>query len=283
MCPGRSRVPYPLAVWMGMAVLMMELGFPRTAVFAIALSCQTQRMIHRPKSKVQVTAGGSEARTVEKPKVHSPLRESGKTSQELGAGAKQEQRVLRGLRAGLRRHHARSQEVAQFSQPRRSAEGRYVADLFSGEGGVALTCERLGFASCEWDIRHGHQCDLTSRAVLRKLKCDVKAGKVLAVMLAPPCSSFSVARDRTKLSHQDWAKIELGNAFFRSRFSLIRLLDKFSVPWILENPHSSKCWYLPFFTTACLQNTCANHCGRFLSIWYTLEKTNTFHVWQHCT
>ena len=184
-----------------------------------------------------------------------------KAARLAGTGAGEEQTVLPHVRAGIRRHHARSQEPAELIFPRRNPKGHYVADLFSGEGDVALACERLGFASREWDIRHGHQCDLTSRKVLRRLKCDVKAGKVLAVMLAPPCSSFSVARDRTKvirtrdmpwgipshlLSHQDWEKIELGNACFRSCFSLIRLLDKFSVPWVLENPHSSKCWYLPF-------------------------------------
>ena len=39
LCPGRSRVPYPLAIWCGVACLMMEAGFPKMAVFVmLALS-----------------------------------------------------------------------------------------------------------------------------------------------------------------------------------------------------------------------------------------------------
>jgi len=33
LCPGRSRTPYPLAVWCGLSVLMLERGFPKMAIF----------------------------------------------------------------------------------------------------------------------------------------------------------------------------------------------------------------------------------------------------------
>lgn len=77
-------------------------------------------------------------------------------------------------------------------------------------------------------------------------------------MLAPPCSSFSPARDRTRvirtrqhpwglqgLPAHEVAKVKLGNQCFRSAVKIIRWLDEAGIPWILENPHSSKCWYLP--------------------------------------
>ena len=158
--------------------------------------------------------------------------------------------------------------MSRLKPPRRNVKGHYVADLFSGCGGVALACERLGFVSKQWDIRLGHQCDLTSRNVLYKLKCDIKAGKIIAVMMAPPCNSFSVARDRTKvirtreypwgipsvfLTDSELENIQLGNACFKSCFALIKLLDKYRIPWILENPASSKCWYLPAWDRVCSQ------------------------------
>ena len=77
-------------------------------------------------------------------------------------------------------------------------------------------------------------------------------------MFAPPCSSFSVARDRTlvirdraypwgrpNLPEHEQAKIEVGNKCFRATLKIIRAPDFFGIPWILENPWSSKCWRLP--------------------------------------
>lgn len=116
----------------------------------------------------------------------------------------------------------------------------------------------MGFNTREWELLHGENHDLTSLAVLSKVKQDIQHGKVLAAMLAPPCSSFSIARDRTMvvrspafpwglpdLPQHELAKVNIGNACFRSAFKLIHTLDRVGIPWILENPHSSKCWYLP--------------------------------------
>ena len=221
----------------------------------------TQWAVDRQEQEVQVAARGAETRTMEEHKIDSPLREICTTCKKLGTGEPAIQRLLFDLRGGNRGHHSFKKNTSEFSFPRRSAKGQYVADLFSGNGGVAAACERLGFRSNEWDIRHGHHCDLTRRKVLRRLKVDIKQGKVLAAMLAPPCDSFSVARDRTKvirtkvqpwgvddslLTEKEKQKVSIGNACFASCFSLIRILNLYKVPWILENPASSKCWHLPF-------------------------------------
>lgn len=136
--------------------------------------------------------------------------------------------------------------------------GRYVADLFAGSGGVSRAIRNMGFSAREWELPKGDDHDLTKPAVVFKLQEDIRHKKIIAVMMAPPCSSFSRARDRTKvirspqfpfgvpgLSEQDAAKVNLGNACFATCVKLIRLLNKYDIPWILENPHSSKCWYLP--------------------------------------
>lgn len=134
-------------------------------------------------------------------------------------------------------------------------------DLFSGEGGVSSQCERLGFRAKEWDIRHGPHQDLTQKAVLKRILAEIKKGRVLAVMMAPVCTSFSRARDRTKvirnkrfpwgipfkyLSPKEASSIRLGNSCFRTCFRIIELCNSLSIPWILENPRSSRCWNLPF-------------------------------------
>ena len=74
-------------------------------------------------------------------------------------------------------------------------KGRYVADLFSGSGGVAEACRAEGCAAREWDVLHGPCGDLTRKDNLRGLRQNAKSGRVSAAMLGPPCSSFSTARD----------------------------------------------------------------------------------------
>ena len=75
---------------------------------------------------------------------------------------------------------------------------------------------------------------------------------VLAAMLAPPDSSFSAARDRHSvlrtqhlLSSADQLRVESGNKCVATVLKIILWLDQRHIPWILENPSSSKCWYLP--------------------------------------
>ena len=106
-------------------------------------------------------------------------------------------------------------------------------------------CRRLGFAAKEWEISGGAQFDLTNRAVLRKIKKDVSARLVLAATLAPPCSSFAVARDRTavirtkpfplglsadQLSHADNVRVQTGNKCFHAALRIIHWLDQLRIP-----------------------------------------------------
>ena len=133
-----------------------------------------------------------------------------------------------------------------------------MADLFSGHGGVSRTVLRLGFAARQWEIELGPQGDLTSRKVRAHIKRDIRRGKVLSAMVAPPCTTFSVARDRTavirtrrrpwglsQVSAKDRAKLLEGNRCMRAAIDLIKYLHRYGIPWILEHPFSSKAWFLP--------------------------------------
>lgn len=78
---------------------------------------------------------------------------------------------------------------------------------------------------------------------------------VLGLMLAPPCASFSRERDRTgalrsrdrpwglpNLPDADALRVAEGNACLRAALRAARTADKHRVPWILENPASSRMW-----------------------------------------
>ncbi len=75
----------------------------------------------------------------------------------------------------------------------------YLADFFAGHCGVSPAARAAGFSAIEWELLKGENHDLTRPVVLQKIRYDTKKGKIIAAMLAPPCSSFSPARDRTRV------------------------------------------------------------------------------------
>ena len=126
-----------------------------------------------------------------------------------------------------------------------------------GRGGGGLPPPWL---SGQWELDRGEEFNLTSPAVIKQVLSEIRSGRVLAVMMAPPCSSFSIARHRTKvirsrqrpwgipkdmLTADEWQKVQQGNACFRTACRVARLCDRLRIPYFIENPASSKCWYLP--------------------------------------
>eukprot|EP00972_Heterocapsa_arctica_P069800 10312111-Heterocapsa_arctica.AAC.1 len=86
----------------------------------------------------------------------------------------------------------------------------------------------------------------------------MKVRRLLGAMLAPPCSTFLPARDRTSVirtqlfpwglaatSDQDREKVKIGNACLHAALEIIQKCDEHNVLWRLENPHGSKMWYIP--------------------------------------
>ena len=142
----------------------------------------------------------------------------------------------------------------------RELKGKYVADCFSGCGGVSRCVEAAGFPTHQWDIKHGAGGDLTAELVIRQLISDIRAGRVLAVMLAPPCSSFSIARDRnSQVRTSEWpgglpnlparlqAVVHTGNRCARAALRVIRTCLAEGVPFAMENPRTSRIFLLPGF------------------------------------
>ena len=137
---------------------------------------------------------------------------------------------------------------------------KYFLDLFAGEAGVSKAVQKLGYSARVFDIKNGLEQDLTSRKVQNRIIREIKRKRIFAVMLAPVCTSFSVARDRTKvirnrqypwgipqqyLTEKERASIRLGNQCFKACLRIMRVLDQYKVPYVLENPASSKAWFIP--------------------------------------
>ncbi len=238
LCPGKSRLAYPLAIWAAVATRMRQLGYARMGLF--------------------VPGRGPETGPMESLEVSDAIREVSPLSSNHGESADKLADPLPSLRGKPWGNHVRIHRGARLWKRQR---GRgYVMDLFAGKGGVSASCEALGFHAKQWDIIHGPEHDLTDKRVLKRLLQEIRLGRVLAVMMAPVCTSFSRARDRTKvirnhrfpwgiprrfLSEKEYLSIRLGNACFRSCIAIIQECEKYHIPWLLENPLSSRCWNLP--------------------------------------
>jgi hypothetical protein len=132
-------------------------------------------------------------------------------------------------------------------------KGRYFADIFSEHGGVSCAVRAMHIPAKEYEIQHDDHGDLTSARARRALKNDARTWRLLAAMLAPPCSSFSIARDGTcpirsrehpwglpKLSLKDRDKVKLGNLCLMAVLDLFHVVQKFKIPRVLEQHATSK-------------------------------------------
>ena len=138
---------------------------------------------------------------------------------------------------------------------------RLALDLFSGVGRVAKCMRKSGWSVEEVDIVHGDTHDITKPRVVRKLCQRIRNHTYDAAMIAAPCTSFSVARDRTciirtkrepwgladqsRFSANDLAALQNGNRITKAVIKILNALTQAQVPWILENPRSSRMWHLP--------------------------------------
>ena len=138
---------------------------------------------------------------------------------------------------------------------------KLVLDLFAGVGRVARAVRRGGDSCEEIDIVHGKDHDVTDKKICERLCRRIRRGEFDASMIGAPCTSFTVARDRTciirtknepwgledrsKFSANDMAALELGNRITRSLLKIMNALVQSGTAFVLENPRSSRIWHLP--------------------------------------
>jgi hypothetical protein len=135
--------------------------------------------------------------------------------------------------------------------------GEYFGDFFSGAGLVAKSGRLLGFDWREYDVKHGTEFDLTDRKALNRICRDVVQKRLRGGCFGPPCTSFSIARDRTSrirsalypwglpdLTPHNMIVVKEGNRCLQATIRIILCLHRHKLPWILENPQTSRIWYV---------------------------------------
>jgi hypothetical protein len=223
-----------------------------------ALSGQALRSQHRSEPRLAKFARGAKTGKMGQQQERGKIRETCKNGRNIRPVHSTTASTIPKVRASCRGDRVGPKAPSFRATTGLAEKGRYVADLFSGHGGVARAVRAAGFTAREWELLHGSHGDLTSPLVRKTIKEDCKRHRVIAAMLAPPCSSFSPARYRTSvirsrkfpwglpgIPDHEQVKVDIGNKCFLATFDLIRCFNQHGIPWILENPHASKCWYLP--------------------------------------
>ncbi|CAK0834484.1 unnamed protein product, partial [Prorocentrum cordatum] len=135
------------------------------------------------------------------------------------------------LREAARGHLDARAERASARGPWRhlSLEGRYFVDVFRGKGGCGRSAKLAGFPARFFDFVNGAKGDELRPEVMNGQIADMQAGKVLGMVMGPPCATFSVAEHRSKtlraqefpmgvpeVRRQDRTTVKQGNQLMRA-------------------------------------------------------------------
>ena len=133
----------------------------------------------------------------------------------------------------------------------------YVIDGFSGSGIVGDAVRRLGVPTKSFEVNRDTREDMCTLDFSRWMAGECAAGKLRGVMLPVPCSTFSVAQSRSGrairsqdsprglpgLNVREQARVAAGNRILHAVIRLLRILNQYKIPWIIENPTSSYLWW----------------------------------------
>ena len=137
-------------------------------------------------------------------------------------------------------------------------KGYYFLDLFAGEAGVSRALDREGFQCFAYDVLYGPDGDLSETHVQNRIKSCIFSGKVLGVLIAPVCSSFSTAMNRVvvlRTMKYPWGvpglpehlqeKVRVGNRLMKFALQVVKWCLQLGVAFLVENPRSSWLFRLP--------------------------------------
>lgn len=142
---------------------------------------------------------------------------------------------------------------------REAAHGSFFLEIFSGTGRLTKAMKAAGVPTLEpLDIANGAHCDLRRRSTQQFILQSIKRGIVGFIHLGPPCTIWSQARHGVKESAATRAKEETGLELALFSCAVIRLCQQLGIPFVLENPQSSKLFTFEPLVTALHTGFCTH-------------------------
>lgn len=261
--PANAVVSQPAFVWTGHqpASRLYERGADHTAASEVGynapLPTEAWRSILRPVGAPSQPRRDHETRSMAGNAVRPTLRKGWPSG---SADVRTAQRCSTTGPMGSRKHRRPLQQPALAQAP--SIECPMFLEIFSGSGNLSKAVVRVCHWSCgTFDILQGSEYDLRSGRNQRLVKGWIRSGLVKSVHLGMPCNSFSHARDRRpgppplrsdehpmgldSLRPSDELKVREGNMFLRFCCQVCHLCILLHIPFILENPATSRAWLCP--------------------------------------
>lgn len=132
-------------------------------------------------------------------------------------------------------------------------QGRYFLEIFSGTGHLTDAVAKCGLPILEpLDYINGPHCDLRRRRTQELVLSWIDRGIIGFVHLGTPCTIWSRARHNVKDSASTRHKEEVGIELALFSSEVIRRCIAHGVPYVLENPRSSKLFmFEPLVTSIC--------------------------------
>ena len=135
----------------------------------------------------------------------------------------------------------------------------WVIEVFAGSCHLSEAARDAGYRVLAFDILFGWSCNVLLHEVQRFIIDFAHQFPVKLVWFGMPCQSWSRARKNDggpgplrddndfiwgfpDLSPNDNKKIALGNQLLSCTVTMIQQIDVLCVPWVLENPWTSRCW-----------------------------------------
>ena len=161
----------------------------------------------------------------------------------------------------------------------------------SGVGRVAAGMRMRGISTLEIDIKHGSHFDLTDARIQKKVLKLARRHRICGACIGMPCTSFSLARNRTRVirtcefpwglggrelwSKNDVKSLELGNELASFTIKLIKIfhLD-------LGKSFYQQCLAFAGNSTAHDQSSCPVPTSRHVWLRNPLEKTHWPSMWE---
>lgn len=153
-----------------------------------------------------------------------------------------------------------------FMPPEEIDKKVWILEVFSGSAHLSRALAKAGFRVAAWDVSYNVGCDVLEEAVLSHLLRFCVDKRVVLVWFGMPCQSWSRARrwdggppplrddalqlyGRARLSSKDSQKVFTGNLLLFWTYLFCNFLNLQSIPWVVENPFTSRCWLTSVFQT----------------------------------
>lgn len=154
-----------------------------------------------------------------------------------------------------------------FMPPEEIDKKVWILEVFSGSAHLSRALAKAGFRVAAWDVSYNVGCDVLEEAVLSHLLRFCVDKRVVLVWFGMPWQSWSRARrwdggppplrddalqlyGRARLSSKDSQKVFTGNLLlFWTTYLFCNFLNLQSIPWVVENPFTSRCWLTSVFQT----------------------------------